>query len=593
MNFTSQPVHLSRDSKSHERNPSIISYGIQNSVNSMKTKFLNWLPFRWRCGTGKVFLLGRMYDLDDISDRDEFVRDYSSRIQFTYRRDFDPIFINSESPCTSATITSDSGWGCMIRVSQMCLANTLLSIQSLPVCENNSFHMDAFIRSRLPTRDLYTISQRVLSLFEDKSGAPFSLHSIVEEGRKAGRRPGIWFGPTSAGKALSNLIEQNLSDLSSLSRSDGNLENNYINKNTGYNLEDLGVVGSLCFDEGTIYENEVIEMLNKRIKKSQKNDSIPNLSVTGVETKGILLFVSTRLFLNQLQVETLKPQIKSLFSLPFFCGLLSGGATSSAHYFVAAGDQQLFFLDPHVDVLKPLLNVKETFEKAATEAVSGGSESMELILQTQQEPPSSSCSDCSENHDHEINRNSNFSLDANNSPCNCTDTKNDTANHRHRNQTNIVSFPPSTSSPRPTLSQNEVLYKFTKDSKVLKDLSPLNSPSTSSITPPHSSSSLHNCLSSLGLLQLTPLQLSWSSLNPSMCSAFYLRGHGDWEALKSFINGKVGGVFSVEKEKIDFEALLKKRYATATTNKGECTNDGEYTSNSDAGHSGEDEELVL
>ena len=66
-----------------------------------------------------IWMMGRAYSLEEYNKEhlQDFYDDFSSIIWFTYRSHFPPL--------GNTLLTTDMGWGCMIRTGQMMLARAL------------------------------------------------------------------------------------------------------------------------------------------------------------------------------------------------------------------------------------------------------------------------------------------------------------------------------------------------------------------------------------------------------------------------------------------------------------------------------------
>ncbi|KAJ3601754.1 hypothetical protein NHX12_032720 [Muraenolepis orangiensis] len=155
-----------------------------------------------------VTMLGQSFQLDQSVDRERFHCSFSSLLWLTYRRGFPEL--------AGCSLTTDSGWGCVLRTGQMLLAQSLLVHLLPPGCTwSLSFlgtrdHLDLPIppaggggvppppRRSVSWRKLSLESQMdvrleashrlVVSWFGDHASAPFGVHRLVELGRSSGKR---------------------------------------------------------------------------------------------------------------------------------------------------------------------------------------------------------------------------------------------------------------------------------------------------------------------------------------------------------------------------------------------------------------------
>ncbi|KAL5660121.1 hypothetical protein ACJX0J_027246, partial [Zea mays] len=104
-----------------------------------------------------------------------FLEDFSSRIWITYRKGFDAI--------SDFKLTSDVNWGCMVRSSQMLVAQALI------------FHHLGRSWRKPPEKPYNPDYIGVLHLFGDSKACAFSIHNLLQAGRNYGLAAGSWLGP--------------------------------------------------------------------------------------------------------------------------------------------------------------------------------------------------------------------------------------------------------------------------------------------------------------------------------------------------------------------------------------------------------------
>lgn len=257
-----------------------------------------------------------------------FLDDFASRIWMTYRAGFVPIQRSTDPDALramsfamrlraladqSASFSSDTGWGCMIRSGQSLLANALLA------CE----------LGRDWRRSTSSFAERkILSQFADDPRAPFSIHSFVQHGAGAcGKYPGEWFGPSATAICIKELTNAHRGRLRVYS--------------TGTSPD--------------VYEDSFLS-----IAKPEGEHFHPTL-----------ILVGTRLGIDKINAVYWEALAATL-QLPQSVGI-AGGRPSSSHYFI--GSQRstdepgsyLYYLDPHHT--RPALPYHENPENYSTEDV--------------------------------------------------------------------------------------------------------------------------------------------------------------------------------------------------------------------------------
>uniref|UniRef100_A0A673XSU7 Cysteine protease n=1 Tax=Salmo trutta TaxID=8032 RepID=A0A673XSU7_SALTR len=130
-----------------------------------------------------VWILGKEFNA--LTEKDDILSDVTSRLWFTYRKNFPPI--GGTGP------TSDTGWGCMLRCGQMILGEAL-------VCRHLGRDW-RWVRGQPPRGEYIGI----LNAFLDKKDSYYSLHQIAQMGVGEGKSIGQWYGPNTVAQVLKKL----------------------------------------------------------------------------------------------------------------------------------------------------------------------------------------------------------------------------------------------------------------------------------------------------------------------------------------------------------------------------------------------------
>nr|XP_043639681.1 cysteine protease ATG4-like [Erigeron canadensis] len=256
-----------------------------------------------------IWLLGVCYKicLEDPSQEPvntigyaTFSEDFSSRILMTYRKGFAPI--------GDSKYTSDVNWGCMVRSSQMLVAQALV--------------MNRLGRSwRKPLHQPFDRHYiELIHMFGDSEDSPFSIHNLLKSGEGYALAPGSWVGPYAMCRTWETLARRKL-------------EENQADKSipmaiyvvSGDEDGERGGAPVLCIEDAL------------------RNCS--EFSRGQAEWSPILLLVPLVLGLDKVNPRYL-PLLAATFTFPQSIGIL-GGRPGASTYLIGVQDDKVFYLDPH------------------------------------------------------------------------------------------------------------------------------------------------------------------------------------------------------------------------------------------------------
>lgn len=291
-----------------------------------------------------TYVLGKTYH--PIHDYNERRIDESSLFWFTYRCDFPSI--------EPYGITSDAGWGCMLRALQMMCGQALrLHYKSRdwrPPSGQQQRRLDPFIRS-------------VLTWFADFPSAKesiYSLHNMVAAGlAKYDKLPGEWYGPGIACYVLR--------DLAAMHEKYQHSCNEKLKPMFRVHVAAGGTVYRDAIEETMVRDNKgKVEQEKQKIAQKLPPPAHPldvawedevrdPLYESLVTLKGnnvpwdtaLLLLIPLRLGLKSFNNEYVET-VSHTFSLPQSVGVLGGRPRGARWFYGALSDgSKIFGLDPH------------------------------------------------------------------------------------------------------------------------------------------------------------------------------------------------------------------------------------------------------
>lgn len=309
---------------------------------------------------------------DNVNQRIDYERKVSSIIYCSYRKNFEPIKNYKKA---NEFQTSDCGWGCMIRSSQMIIARTLYRLFYHIDKVKNKEYLDEFLKedlhlkSRVRTillmmelpvsqtdfcikmKKMYFNGLNCMKDINDqtiKVIPPFSIATICCIGELYDKSAGEWFSDVTLPQIYNKINESfeivpNLAIIhfhsiieheTIIARCFDELmpNSNTIEFNNNYTVNEI-----IINDHDDIHKGNDKDEQEKIINY---NNKIYCFNKTGV------ILVSVRLGINSIPNEY-HDSIKRVFDHKNCIGLI-GGKGSSAYYFIGYSQQCFFYLDPHL-----------------------------------------------------------------------------------------------------------------------------------------------------------------------------------------------------------------------------------------------------
>jgi len=285
------------------------------------------------------FIRIRVFDKDFNvkSQKDVLHSELKFILYFSYRSDFYPI------DSQDYLWTTDCGWGCMIRASQMMLSRAVFkiklaeSIQIEELKEEYYYEGSRKLKVAFNTLLMFVETKEEVSVDNYINFPNFSISNICREGNSFGKGAGDWF-------------------------SDVNMVNIFckINKET----QSISNTEILTFNDNLIEEEEILRTCFKEyncecLENNIKCECLKIKDKTYMMTTKGVIFVSCRVGLDNIDPQYYIP-ITRLFSIKNNIGLIGGKGHYALYFIGVTDDHHLIYLDPHFKQTS-LTNISELY----------------------------------------------------------------------------------------------------------------------------------------------------------------------------------------------------------------------------------------
>ena len=316
-------IDISCVEKSNAKN-NIFSFGWKNNLANLKDNLkYNYITFstKFEMLPARIHLFNKIYVTNKDEDKKKFNKKIEKIIMVSYRSKYKPQ-INIKN---NSKLTSDCGWGCMIRSSQMILCRALYRIFKYKYNIKENLKLIKMIIPFIMENNLKITKEheyaemdsyiKKLQSFGKKDivelDPPFSIHKICILGEKFGRTCGEWFSDFELPK-IYDTINSTFDIFPYLS---------IIHFNS---IIELKTIIDRCFKEDTTNnENNTIDnkTSDNNIIDNDKNDNNNNINIINDENrikiedkyytfeKMGLIFITVRLGVNKVSADYF-PSIK-------------------------------------------------------------------------------------------------------------------------------------------------------------------------------------------------------------------------------------------------------------------------------------------
>ncbi len=394
-NYQLNDLNMSQQSESSINSNNTISFweALKLKLNNIKNQIIfNYNIFstsnnlKYTSPSPKLIKEIQIFD-EKYLDHEKLLNRLKNIPWFSYRKDFDQIKEKED------IYTTDAGWGCMLRVSQMILAQGICNIHSVEklsdfinqylsyfydnkiplkyMCKNEKEKLNNNKNSNEITLDDFEIIENVnekeisnsfidfsceiikglenycqRNINKEYITPPYSIRNLMKvqkQTNKDGKKAGQWFSNYDTMRLIS-IITKDMNE-----KNDCDFKVINCNEGTIY-IEDII---KQCFEESQNSDNsEEFEILHlsSSVNSETRNDDIDdnryffNDKLYKFKDK-FLLFVSVRHGLYSLD-EQMYDEVLKIFDIDTNIGFI-GGKNSRAFYFIGKCENNVIFLDPH------------------------------------------------------------------------------------------------------------------------------------------------------------------------------------------------------------------------------------------------------